>query len=356
MSRAQGRGQPERRSVRLSKTKKRRETEEPIGSQNPRAYFASGSEEELVVVQHQEDILTTRGSNQHSTPNQSSPGRARRTEGMDPDSSSEGSDNMLTTTRLKYSRFRGDGSQDVDDWFCEFESTALANQEDNEAKARIFQGLLKGEALKWYQDVLEFTKSSWEQLMRLFLRTFREAGGEARALGQVSKMTMKKSESVRKYGQRVKALIQKLITDIAPSVQVEWYVARFPEWMGFQIRQTRPSNLQQAMEAAQNYENSAQSLRKSLKRSKEKDKGKDKKKDRKGRKRDTSDSNSESTSDSLSDSSSDTESSESESGTSSEKRKSKDKNKTITKVKEERRTSRRLQSRSRKLWRSLRSI
>jgi hypothetical protein len=49
-------------------------------------------------------------------------------------------------------------------------------------------------------------------------------------------MTMKTSESVRKYGQRVKALIQKLTMEIAPSVQVEWYVAGFPEAMGFQIR------------------------------------------------------------------------------------------------------------------------
>ena len=36
---------------------------------------------------------------------------------------------------------------------------------------------------------------------------------------------------------------------------------------GFQIRQTRPATLRKAMEAAQNYENSAQSLRKSLKQS-----------------------------------------------------------------------------------------
>ena len=143
MSCAQGRGQPERRSARLSKTKKRRETEEPSGSQNPRAHFASGLEEELVVVQHQEDILTTRGSDQHSIPDQSSPGRARRTEGTDPDSSSEGTDNMPTTTHLKYSRFRGDGSQDIDDWFYEFESTALANQKDNEAKARIVHQILE---------------------------------------------------------------------------------------------------------------------------------------------------------------------------------------------------------------------
>ena len=97
-------------------------------------------------------------------------------------------------------------------------------------------------------------------------------------------MTMKKSKSVWKYSQRVKALIQKLTTDIAPSIQVEWYVVGIPERMGFQIRQTRPVNLQQAMEAAQNYENSVQSLRKSLKRSKAKEKKKGKKKNRKGRK------------------------------------------------------------------------
>jgi hypothetical protein len=54
-----------------------------------------------------------------------------------------------------------------------------------------------------------------------FLQAFREVGGEARALGRLSKTTMKPSESVRKYGQRVKALIQKLTMEINPSVQVE---------------------------------------------------------------------------------------------------------------------------------------
>ena len=82
---------------------------------------------------------------------------------------------------------------------------------------------------------------------------------------------MKSSESVRKYGQRVKALIQKLTTDAAPALQVEWYVAGFPEKMGFQIRQSRPTTLREAMEVAQNYENSSQSLRKALKRSERKD-------------------------------------------------------------------------------------
>ena len=67
MRRAQRRGQPERRSARLLQMRKRRETEEPSESQNPRAYFASGSEEELVVVQHQGDPLITQEFDQHST-------------------------------------------------------------------------------------------------------------------------------------------------------------------------------------------------------------------------------------------------------------------------------------------------
>jgi hypothetical protein len=140
--------------------------------------------------------------------------------------------------------------------------------------------LLKGEALKWYQDVDAAIQADWDNLTDLFVKTFREAGGEARALGRLSKMTMKPTESVRKYGQRVKGLIQKLTTNIAPSVQVEWYVAGFPDKMGFQIRQARPRTLAEAMEAAQNYENSAQSLRKSLRRRKSSQKGKKKHKRR----------------------------------------------------------------------------
>lgn len=51
-------------------------------------------------------------------------------------------------TWLRYKRFKGDGSQDEDDWLWEFESTALANQENDVAQRRIFGGLLKEEALK----------------------------------------------------------------------------------------------------------------------------------------------------------------------------------------------------------------
>ena len=96
-------------------------------------------------------------------------------------------------------------------------------------------------------------------------------------------MAMEKSEFFRRYGQRVKALIQKLTTDIAPSVQIEWYVGGFPEKMGFQIQQSQPTTLQEAMEAAQNYENSAQSFRKSLKESEKREKSKSGKRDWKDR-------------------------------------------------------------------------
>ena len=328
------RSQPERRSARLAKTKRRIDIgDQPSASQNPGHHFASRSEEEQVVVGQVEVVVTP-------SPGRSDPVGPEEEvttvgERVEEELSSEDEDNMPSTTRLKYSRFKGDGSQDVDDWLTEFKSTALANQEELAAKQRIFQGVLKGEALKWYQDVPDRIRDNWEQLTLLFLRTFREAGGEARALGRLSKMTMGTSESVRRYGQRVKALIQKLTTDIAPSVQVEWYVAGFPEEMGFQIRQTRPATLQQAMEAAQNYENSAHSLRKSLRGSEKRDKSKTRHKDRKIRKRSKHfDSSSTSSSNSSSGVNSVTNSSDSDQGTSSGKHGSRNRNLKAKKGKE----------------------
>jgi Retrotransposon gag protein len=245
-----------RKSARLKKKKRKIPVDESEGTDlGSHLHTDSESEEDLVVV-HQEEAVAS--SPQVPDPNED----RERTPTPDRDqeeeviigSDLEGalSDNM--PTRLKYSKFRGDGRQDVDDWFSEFQSIALANQEDDQIKQRIFQGLLKGEALKWYQDVPVATRNDWDNFILTFLRTFWEAGGEARALGRLSRITMKSSESVRKYGQRVKALIQKLTTDAAPALQVEWYVAGFPEKMGFQIRQSRPATLREAMEAAQNYD------------------------------------------------------------------------------------------------------
>ena len=44
------------------------------------------------------------------------------------------SNTMPSTTLLKYNRFKGDGSKDVDKWLTEFESTSLANQEELASK------------------------------------------------------------------------------------------------------------------------------------------------------------------------------------------------------------------------------
>lgn len=173
-----------------------------------------------------------------------------------------------SNTRLKYRKFKADGREDVDDWLCEFNSTAAANEDDVATKLRMFQGLLKGEALHWYQDVPLPVRNDWEQLTGMFLQTFREVGGDARTLGKLSRMRMKSNESVRRYGQRVRSLIHRLTPGIAASVQIEWYVSGFPREMAFHVRQARPPTLQEAMEAAQNYENSMQSLHQTRRSSK----------------------------------------------------------------------------------------
>lgn len=166
-------------------------------------------------------------------------------------------------TRLKYNRFKGDGGKDVDDWLEEFNAIAEANMEDAESRLRLFSGLLKGEALKWYLDVPLIVRGNWEQLTEAFKHTFREAGGEARALSRLGKIKKRESESIRKYGQRMKALMNKVAVGIAPVVAIQWYIGGLPDDMAFQIRRTKPETLREAMEAAQDYEESAQALRSS---------------------------------------------------------------------------------------------
>ena len=162
------RSQPERRSARLAKTKRRIDVrDQPSASQNLEHHSASGSKEEQVVVGQVEVVMTP-------SPDQSDPVGPEEEvatvgEKVEEEWSSEDEDNMPSTTRLKYSRFKGDGSPDVDNWLTEFESTALANQEELVAKQRIFQGVLKREALKWYQDVPDQIRDNWEQLTLLFL-------------------------------------------------------------------------------------------------------------------------------------------------------------------------------------------
>ena len=158
MNRSQEKGQPKRRSVRLARTKARIDNSEEFGSIRLRdAHFRSGSGDEEITVGEIEVIVTP-------GPDQVTPAGPKAPEGeasVD-ELSSDDSDIMASTTRLKYSRFKGDRSQDVDDWLTEFKSTAATNQEEPAAALCIFQGLLKGKALKWYQDVPDPIQTNWD--------------------------------------------------------------------------------------------------------------------------------------------------------------------------------------------------
>jgi hypothetical protein len=162
---------PERKSARLEK---RRRVPSPSMSPRRKDLFAELEiEDSVLVTPPRETSSIPRSGSSDLNPDRQDP---------KPEGEGTGSEEE-TMTRLKYKRFKGDGHQDVDDWFSEFESIAVANQETEEAKQRIFQGLLKGEALKWYQDVPVRNWNDWEQLTMAFLQAFRKVGGEARALG-----------------------------------------------------------------------------------------------------------------------------------------------------------------------------
>ena len=169
MKRSQGRGQPEQRSARLAKTRRRIDESDEFDSiRLEEEHSKSGSKDKEVIVGQVE--VVTPGPDRASPAELEVEGEAEGTTGDEV--SSEESDTMPSTTCLKYSRFKGDGSQDVDNWLIEFKSTAMANQEEPATTLRIFQGLLKGEALKWYQDILDRIRNNWDQLINLWVVIF----------------------------------------------------------------------------------------------------------------------------------------------------------------------------------------
>ena len=173
---------------------------------------------------------------------------------------------MPPVTRLKYKKFFGDGEQDVDDWYEDFMATAKANQEDSDSTKRVFGGLMKDHARKWLKDQPAAIQADFDDLSQKFLTAFRESGGEARAISKLNRIRMEPSKSVLKYRQRLKDLIRKLATEPAENMKIAWYVDGFPENMSFQVRREKPGTLTAAMEAAQDYESSAKSLRRVIKK------------------------------------------------------------------------------------------
>ena len=107
MKRSQERGQPERRSARLAKTKTRLDVSDEFGSiRLGEAHFKSGLEDEEITV-GQVEVVGTPGPDQAQLAQQEvEEEEETRKDGL----SSEESNTMPSTTRLKYNRFKGDGS------------------------------------------------------------------------------------------------------------------------------------------------------------------------------------------------------------------------------------------------------
>jgi hypothetical protein len=83
---------------------------------------------------------------------------------------------MPPSYRLKYARFKGKG-QDVNEWLDQFSATLEANDEnDPETTKKLVQGLLEGEALRWYNGLLPAARNDWNQLKRAFRTEFRDVG------------------------------------------------------------------------------------------------------------------------------------------------------------------------------------
>ena len=139
MVRTQKRGTSARKSARLEKNRGKVLVHNLLDTNlGSKIHSASGSEEEQVVVTQLERSTTSPSRISDSdVRNERSPTLDFIEEVMFRFDREESSSINMPTC-LKYSRFQGDGSQDVDDWFSKFESIALANQEDLEAKQRIF--------------------------------------------------------------------------------------------------------------------------------------------------------------------------------------------------------------------------
>jgi hypothetical protein len=110
--------EPERKSARLEKKRK-----VPTPSVSPRRgelFTGIEIEDSVLVTPPGETSSTPRSGRSDLNPDRQDP---------DPEGEATGSEEDAMT-RLKYKRFKGDGHQDVDDWFSEFESTAVANQDE----------------------------------------------------------------------------------------------------------------------------------------------------------------------------------------------------------------------------------
>ena len=165
---------------------------------------------------------------------------------------------MPSTFRIKYSRFKGDGTQDVDDWMEQYLATLSANDEgDVETTKRLFRGVIEGEALKWYGTLDPAVKADWDTLKAAFEQEFREIGADSRVMSRLNSIKMRSTDTLRSYTQRVQQLVGKLSTPPPSNMQMEWFISGLPELLDFEVRKADPKTLNEAIDTAKRYEKSA---------------------------------------------------------------------------------------------------
>jgi hypothetical protein len=121
--------------------------------------------------------------------------------------------NMPPLFQIKYSRFRGDGTQDVDDSMEQYLATLAANDEgDEDTTKRLFRGLIDGEALRWYNSLDVAVRGDWSRLRAAFEQEFREIGADSRVMARLNSIKMKPTDTLRSYTQKIQQLIGKLST------------------------------------------------------------------------------------------------------------------------------------------------
>lgn len=175
-----------------------------------------------------------------------------------------------TASRIKYTKFKGDGSQKVDDWWCEWLAATRTNEEPPDRMAIVFQGLLLGEARKWFDQLDPAEKDDITQLEETFLKEFREVGGSARAFRKLNTLKLKKGEGIRHYTQRFRDLLSRFGSTNDDTTEKEWYIGGFPESMQFDLRKENQPTVAGLIKSAHHYENSAGSLQGAIDREEEK--------------------------------------------------------------------------------------
>ncbi|CAM6125591.1 unnamed protein product [Calypogeia fissa] len=93
---------------------------------------------------------------------------------------------MPQSFRIKYTQFKGSWSQDVDNWMEHYLATATNDEVDNDTRKKLFQGLIGGEALKWYNALDAKTRDDWDRLKTAFKREFREIEVDARIMQKLN--------------------------------------------------------------------------------------------------------------------------------------------------------------------------